>query len=420
MRNSAIIALLAVASVAMAQSGTNSPYSQYGLGTLADQSLGASRAMGGIGVGLRQANQPNAMNPASYSAVDSLTMVFDVALSGQITSFKEGGRKVNANNGNFEYFVGLFRVAPKMGVSLGLLPFTNIGYNYSVASDGNTNAYNGTGGLHQAFVGYGWNVWRGLSLGANFSYLWGSYDKYVTNTNSDAYVNRTTIYYSTLVKSYKIDFGAQWQQQLNKKDVLTVGATYSLGHNLGASADRKTTNSNPQTSVAQETTHSIADAFELPHTFGAGFTLAHGTKWTVGADYTFQKWGNISGPTMNDGEGQYRLASGLYKDRHRVALGGEWTPDSESRKFLNQIHYRLGASFATPYTVVNGKDAPKELGLTAGFGIPIRNGYNSRSMLNISAGWTHAGKKDMITENTFRINIGLTFNERWFMKWKVE
>jgi hypothetical protein len=26
----------------------------------------------------------------------------------------------------------------------------------------------------------------------------------------------------------------------------------------------------------------------------------------------------------------------------------------------------------------------------------------------------------MITENTFRINIGMTFNERWFAKWKVE
>jgi len=26
----------------------------------------------------------------------------------------------------------------------------------------------------------------------------------------------------------------------------------------------------------------------------------------------------------------------------------------------------------------------------------------------------------LITENSFRINIGLTFNERWFAKWKVD
>ena len=41
-------------------------------------------------------------------------------------------------------------------------------------------------------------------------------------------------------------------------------------------------------------------------------------------------------------------------------------------------------------------------------------------MLNISGQWVKASAKDLITENTFRINIGLTFNERWFNKWKVK
>jgi hypothetical protein len=41
-------------------------------------------------------------------------------------------------------------------------------------------------------------------------------------------------------------------------------------------------------------------------------------------------------------------------------------------------------------------------------------------VLNISAQWLHASAKDLITENTFRINVALTFNERWFAKWKVE
>jgi hypothetical protein len=32
----------------------------------------------------------------------------------------------------------------------------------------------------------------------------------------------------------------------------------------------------------------------------------------------------------------------------------------------------------------------------------------------------HASAKDRITENMFRVTVGLTFNERWFTKWKVE
>jgi hypothetical protein len=48
------------------------------------------------------------------------------------------------------------------------------------------------------------------------------------------------------------------------------------------------------------------------------------------------------------------------------------------------------------------------------------NGWNNRSMLNISGQWVHmSADKGLLSENTFRINIGITFNERWFAKWKV-
>ena len=121
-----------------AQSGTNSPYSQYGLGVLSDQSQGFSRGMNGLGLGLRFSNQVNTLNPASYSAVDSLTMIFDAGLSGQVTNFKETTlkngvpvtKKLNANNSDFEYVVGSFRLFPKIGMAFGILPYTNIGYNY--------------------------------------------------------------------------------------------------------------------------------------------------------------------------------------------------------------------------------------------------------------------------------------------------
>ena len=91
-----------------------------------------------------------------------------------------------------------------------------------------------------------------------------------------------------------------------------------------------------------------------------------------------------------------------------------------NRKFLKRVHYRMGASYATPYYKIGTQDGPKELTLSAGFGIPIVNTWNNRTSLNISAQWVHNSAKNMLTENTFRINIGLTFNERWFAKWKVD
>ena len=126
-------ALIGVAFVSamFAQSGTNSPYSQYGLGLMSDQTSGFNRGMNGLGLGFRESNQVNFINPASYSSIDSLSFIFDVGLSGQITNFKENGVRKNARNGNFEYAVAAFRAFRHVGVSFGLVPFTNVGYDYS-------------------------------------------------------------------------------------------------------------------------------------------------------------------------------------------------------------------------------------------------------------------------------------------------
>ena len=98
------LALMALTTIgASAQSGTNSPYSQFGLGDLANQTVGQNKGMGGVGYGFRKGNEVNPMNPASYSSVDSLTFIFDAGLSLQTTQMREGQEKLNAKSGGFDY-----------------------------------------------------------------------------------------------------------------------------------------------------------------------------------------------------------------------------------------------------------------------------------------------------------------------------
>ena len=49
---------------AFAQSNTNSPYSQFGLGDLTDQSVSFNKGMNGVGLAMRRGNEVNPMNPA--------------------------------------------------------------------------------------------------------------------------------------------------------------------------------------------------------------------------------------------------------------------------------------------------------------------------------------------------------------------
>lgn len=407
---------------AWAQGGTKSPYSQFGIGLLSDQSQSWSRGMNGVGYGLCQGNQVNTLNPASYAGVDSLTMLFDMGLSGQTTNFKENGVSRNASIASFEYMAASFRAWRGVGVSFGVLPMSNVGYDYKVSSQNGdlgtlTESYTGSGGLHQVYLGAGVHVLGPLSLGANVSYLWGSIDRTVTPTATTA-ANTLTKKYSTTVNSYKVDLGAQWVQKIGKHDVLTLGAVYGLGHNLKNSASMSISMVNSASSATADTTFTVKDAMALPHSFGVGASWCHDSRLTLAADFSLEKWGDNKFPNYSNGK--YELTRDVLKDRYKVNAGFDWIPNPEGRRYLDHVHYRFGLGYATPYYKINGQDGPAELSASVGFALPIINGYNNRSVLNISGQWVRSSASGFITENNFRINIGITFNERWFMKWKVD
>ena len=417
------LCLTAVATTVFAQGSTVSPYSQYGFGEMAPQGVGMNRAMNGLGVGLHRGNQVNPLNPASYASVDSLTMLFDMGLSGQITNFNENGTKINANTGNFDYVVSSFRAWKNVGISFGVLPLSNIGYKYSSSSyleDVQTSVattHQGEGGLHQLYVGAGFRPFKPISFGFNVSYLWGGIDRTVSTSSSSA-INSLTKTYQVDVNNYTLDFGVQYDIRFGKQDMLTLGATYGFGHKLNADAECMIVSTNSTITKADTTKTVINNALELPHTFGAGFTYTHGTKWVIGADAQMQRWSKTQFPDYQDG--QYALSSNLLDNCYKVTVGGEICPRWNSRRFFDRVRYRFGAGYTTPYYKINGQNGPRQFSVSAGFGIPIMNGYNNRSLLNISAQWVNNAADGLIKENTFRINLGLTFNEKWFAKWKVE
>ena len=224
-----IVLASAVSMAAFAQSGTNSPYSQFGLGVLSEQSSGFNRGMNGLGLGFHEGNQVNYLNPASYARLDTLTFLFDAGISLHLTNFSEKGVRRNAKNANIEYVVAGFKAARRLGLSFGLIPFSNVGYQYSTsqaltAQPGSTiltNTYTGTGGVRQAYVGIGWEPIKGLALGANMSYMWGDYNRRLINSYSDGSVNNLVHQYTIDIRSYKVDFGAQYTAKVSSKDYIT-------------------------------------------------------------------------------------------------------------------------------------------------------------------------------------------------------
>ena len=402
---------------ANADNGINSPYSRYGMGILSDQSLGINRQMGGLGYGLRSHRFINIQNPASFSEADTLTMLFEAGFSLQNVNFKEGGKRINAKNASFDYLAIQFRVCKGLGMSAGFLPYSNVGYSYSQTViehknengdliPAHTSTYNGTGGIYQPYLGIAWKPFPWVSAGVTGSYIYGdiSHQVAVDFTNS---TNRTKLYEAKF-KSYKVDFGLQFIAKMSSKQKLALGATYSLGHNMNAKATLT------ETTSGATTTEPINDGFKLPNTYGAGFLYSYNDKWSFGADCTYQQWGTSTFFGSDNSVGT---------DRYKISVGAEYSPTEISRNLLKMMNYRAGIHYAQPYTEINGLPGCDEYGISAGVSIPFYNNNNSYShgTLHISGQFIHLQPRSagLITENYLRINIGITFNESWFMKLRV-
>lgn len=400
---------------ANAQSSTNSPYTRYGLGELSDQAFAHNAAMGGIGYALRSSEQINVMNPASYSAVDSLSFMFDIGMGLKSSNYQENGYKTNAKNARFDYLAMQFRLHPRVGFAVGFTPYSNVGYKFSRTSDIEnsdgvtlTNTFYGDGGLQQIFGGIGFKILDNLSIGANVGYFYGEIDYQTLATLSNG-GDQTTTYNNISINSYIANFGLQYTQKLSKTDKVTLGLVYGLGHDL-KSTETKGIQVTDGSSYSELTEETIKDSYGIPSTFGAGLTWQHKQNLTVGADYTLQQFENV----------KYDNSTDFYKNRTRIGAGIEYMPSLYGRNYLSRIRYRAGAYYSSSYMKLPEYDGPKEWGVSAGFGLPLHL-FQRNTVLSITGQYVRVlpSVKGMLSENRFVLKLGLTFNEHWFMKWRV-
>lgn len=413
--------LLASSTMVCAQISTNSPYTRYGLGDMFEQSFTNNAAMGGIGHALRTSEHINTMNPASYTAVDSLSFIFDTGMSLKSSNFQEGNYKSNAKNASFDYLAMQFRLHPRLGMTIGYLPFSTVGYNFDrtkdIESSSNvtiSNNFYGEGGLQQVFGGIGFKILDNLSIGANIGYLYGKL-KYQTTATFNNGGDQTITYNTLSVSSYNANFGLQYTQPISKQDWVTLGLTYSLGHVLNGHDTQGTQITNGSSySVVNE--KQIEDSYGIPHIYGVGLAWKHKKNLMIEVDYTLQQWDGV----------KYNNQTNLYQDRNKIAVGAEFMPKEFGRNYFSRIRYRAGLYYTNSNLRIpmantqNLAKGPDEYGASIGVGLPLKL-YQRNTMLSITGQYIHVNPSTsyLMSENRLVLKIGLTFNEHWFMKWRV-
>ncbi|WP_029905019.1 outer membrane protein transport protein [Prevotella sp. 10(H)] len=408
---------------------TDSPYSRYGYGVLRDQSVGPSRAMGGIGYGLRNSQSANPLNPASYSRVDSLTFLFDIGVNYNMGKLSDEVNSEKKHNGGLDYITILVPIKKGLGLSFGIMPYSSVGYKFESTETNGSVMYNksfsGSGGLSQVYGGLGYSTpIKGLSIGANVSYLFGTINHKrqlpaISGSGTNTSLDNTEL----SVKAAKFDIGLQYGFPIGKTKNLTLGAVYSP--KINSSADYTNVHYIFTSSETEPTTteHNGIDA-GIPETYGLGFTINSNNKLVFGADATYQRWSKVKYSSyMNDGLSD----ADRFDDRWKYSAGAEYMIDPYDRSFFKKIKFRGGLNYSNSYLNAMDKnnkiDGYNEYGATLGFGFPIRDNIGQRvSYINLNFEYRKIKPKlkNMITEEYFGVSLNVNINELWFFRRKVE
>lgn len=388
----------------------STPYSKFGYGILNDNASSAQRQMGGVGYGMNSSRNINVMNPASYASIDSLTFLFDMGVDFASIISKENDKKETRYGGGLEYITLQVPLSKRIGMSLGMLPYSSVGYAFGTKIENGIQTISGSGGLNQAYVGLSAKTFKGLSIGFNASYLFGTNvaETYATTSNAEISLFERSIQ----VRDFHIQVGAQYTARLNKTSSLTLGFVYSpkktlLGRTWSTKTHMTSDGSIEKTDTLADIT--LRNNYELPHSFGAGIGYNYDNRLTIGVDFTYQKWSDVKYTQIELAEKE------TFADRWKIAAGFEYQPAIRG-SWIKRVTYRAGAFFNRDYITVATNNV-KDYGVALGFGFPTSNG---KSVVNLGLEYRHrdAGK-NYLNENHFNVMLGLKFNEMWFWKSKI-
>ncbi len=414
----------------------NSPFSMKGIGDLPNPVLIRGSAMGGISIAMRDPMYIDFNNPASFSARDSLSFVFDFGLNGKSTKLQSARGAKHTHDLNLGNLVFSFPISRHMGVAMGFVPSIYNGYalNEKVTEDdplydpkiGELSYYfKGDGGVTRFFIGTAIELFDHLSVGVNFDYYFGKIHKmHELYFPDDPTAFNTRLERNYIVSDFNFDIGLQYTVRFGEDKRLVVGMIGSTTNKrtrytleafdyslvLFPNGSRKLDTINHYTLYNQQIT--------LPPTLGIGFTYVKDHHWTVGADYTYSNWTKANIPFSKDS----LIAS------HNIRAGFEYTPNPRDlRRYWKLIKYRVGGHYQNSYFTVNGNPV-KDFGISFGAGLPILNRGSGmafllgRTTLNFSVetGWRGNVSRNFVRERYNIIKFGISVNDLWFVKRKYQ
>lgn len=400
--------ILAVLILADISAQTTSSYTRYGVGDPVYSYSSRRVGMGDLGVSVADFDYVSTINPASWNKINRTRLEFGGIYNRVFLS--SGSGEDSFGDGAFTGFTFAFPASTLngMGIALGLVPYSRVGYNVtsnvSAASTSYQIEYEGDGGLSKVFVGSSYRFPFGLSFGATFDYYFGN-----ITYRSKAIFNTSGVFdseYKKVISSRGIGTNlgiiSSDLSQIFKSDNLTdfrIGAALNLISTL--TADTILTGI---TALNTDTLGSGTVDMKLPITASFGASMLLNGKLLIHANYLYQPWSKYE---LN------RLSSSNLRDAMKVSAGFEYRLAKETASFWEQIFWRAGLSYEQTKYTFNGEGI-NEYSVSAGFSFPI----STENTLDFGAEYSMRGTSDfnLFKENILKLTFGVSLGEMWFIR----
>lgn len=415
-----VVMVLMTACGVFAQSDIASPYSRFGLGTMTKNKVNTMlQGMGGVGNAIDGKYLLNTANPAAYAEMDSLTFLLDAGFYIGYATFRTDNASDKGSDASIDYFDIGFGITKWYKVGLGVTPMSNRDYSstdeFVWAYDYPYNIdYAGGGGLNRIYWSNGFKVFKNLSLGFKFNYIYGNIIDVTTLYFPDyEYFHNEIRTISLEISDVTFDFGLIYKHNLKNDYRLTLGLTYSMPTNLTAHrtafirtmfngyGDNATVT--PVDTILYENNKRVD--VKYPQSVGLGVSLQKGERWLLSMDFNWSNWE------------AYRIdgKSDSLQNFWNVAIGANYTPSHTTvSSYFRKMNYRAGLHFDQTFFNIYGKSINK-YGITFGVGMPIqRAGATINFALEI--GRMGTTKNNLVSQTYFNFSLGVSLHDRWFVK----
>lgn len=416
------LAIFCLTSITLrSQTRISSPYSRYGIGTLNQTTNARTLGMGGVNQAMASRLYINYDNPATYSRFMQQSFVFNGGLRSQQTELSTNNQTEQSNYTSLGYLQFGTPVTKWLGVSFGLIPFSNVGYNinddYVLDDIGHVvYQYEGTGGINQFYLGTGVSITDELSIGINATYYFGRMDFTRSSLFPDSinYLD-TRITETQSPGDLALSYGIHYEREVKEDHKLSLGATFSNKSSIRTNRDylvesMKVT-SNDISAVFDTIVQNQGEkgSIVLPNRFGAGFVYSKTNSWQLAGDFTYENWESYESFGLQDS----------LKNSFTAALGYEVSPQSTSiSPYWKKVNYRLGAKYHKSYLQLRGTQL-NQFGISFGFGFPVP-GSASTIDLGVELGQLGTTDNNLIKEKYVKFSLGLSIFERWFIQRKYD